>query len=858
MSTPLERLRLILKLTLLVMVSALSGCSGCKDSDDEKLTREELAKKRERERDALVKSDLISLPADKDRKLITVKPGHWHETVQSFKSNREDLQVSVASSVRYGTEPANLPATNFVNEYGRRTNFPKGQEKSVGMQIYIPPASRKRAEPMVDPGSALTSPYALRVGTELLAVPLMNPIPNSQSLVTANELKPNTYQLMAMSSKFLDYQFLSNLDFVRWAKSENDFEQDLVLSYDVALIGPNNNHYAIPSGFLTLTSVACIFWDDVSTDDLSLDQQRAILDWVHWGGQLIISGPNSWSRLQGSFLSDYLPSNSAATTELQQSDFEELATTWNAKMVGSKSPEIPLELGQRSSGLRFELSEKGSWIRGTGELVAESRVGRGRIVVTGFSLREPAIVRWSNYSNFISTGLLRRLPREIKTVQADLAQRRQVWMPPFTGMEFNAQLHSNLRILSRDLLNTNKPREEERETQTSSPDEMKNKALAAKDQSPEQANYEPARWSGCGEWNDVSGVATEAIMSLRAAAGIELPQRSTILKLLGGYLVCLVPLNWLFFKLIGRLEYAWIAAPIMALAGVFIVGKVARLDIGFARRTTEIGVLEMHGGYGRAHLTQYIALYTSLSTNYSIEFPETDSVALPMGDIQREMRRAQMSIREMKTTYGRSEGVLLEPLTVYSNSTEMLHSEQMLNLNSPVQLVTADSGVQFVQNSSSFAINAAVLVRRPENGGPDQFAWIDHLDKGERKAIQWDDSSALVLDNWAAQIHTQKTQPSPEVLSQLESIWIGGLLHQIGLHTPLSAGQTRLVGYTNESLGALKVTPSQDQYDNTCVVVAHLAPASLGRITPDRTISGREMTTLLPTENQPPTTENPE
>ena len=57
------------------------------------------------------------------------------------------------------------------------------------------------------------------------------------------------------------------------------------------------------------------------------------------------------------------------------------------------------------------------------------------------------------------------------------------------------------------------------------------------------------------------------------------------------YLVALVPLNWLVFNAIGRVEWAWIAAPVIAVVGTWLIVDRARLDIGFVRSQTEIGVL---------------------------------------------------------------------------------------------------------------------------------------------------------------------------------------------------------------------------------------------------------------------------
>ena len=55
--------------------------------------------------------------------------------------------------------------------------------------------------------------------------------------------------------------------------------------------------------------------------------------------------------------------------------------------------------------------------------------------------------------------------------------------------------------------------------------------------------------------------------ALTEAAGIEIPRADFVIKVLAVYLLVLVPLNWLVFWLMGRVEWAWIAAPIIALVG---------------------------------------------------------------------------------------------------------------------------------------------------------------------------------------------------------------------------------------------------------------------------------------------------
>ena len=61
----------------------------------------------------------------------------------------------------------------------------------------------------------------------------------------------------------------------------------------------------LPSHPLAWTTIAYVFWDDLDPAVLTNQQQQALLDWLHWGGQLVISGParstssraRSWRRI---------------------------------------------------------------------------------------------------------------------------------------------------------------------------------------------------------------------------------------------------------------------------------------------------------------------------------------------------------------------------------------------------------------------------------------------------------------------------------------------------------------------------------------------------------------------------------
>src|SRR5207237_7482440 len=166
---------------------------------------------------------------------------------------------------------------------------------------------------------------------------------------------------------------------------------------------------------------------------------------------------------------------------------------------------------------------------------------------------------------------------------------------------------------------------------------------------------------------------------LTEAAGIEIPSADFVIKVLAVYLLVLVPLNWLIFWLMGKVEWAWIAAPLIALFGAGTVIRLAQLDIGFARSRTEVAILEVQRGYERAHLTRYTALYSSLSSSYTLAFDESNALATPFRSGVE--NPSLLSIAQYNdVAFRRDKDTSLAGVQVSSNSTGMVHSEQMLPL----------------------------------------------------------------------------------------------------------------------------------------------------------------------------------
>ncbi len=236
---------------------------------------------------------------------------------------------------------------------------------------------------------------------------------------------------------------------------------------------------------------------------------------------------------------------------------------------------------------------------------------------------------------------------------------------------------------------------------------------------------------GVAAWNDFGPLPEAVRRSLREGAGITIPRPGFVLGLLAAYLVVLVPVNWSVFKLLGRVEWAWGMTPVISCTFAALVIWMAQLDIGFARSSTELSIVEVEGNYPRAHLARYTALYASLSTGYDLHYESPSSVALPFPSTADFAMLGGQSRREV--VFRRDEGVTLSGLEVSSNSTSLVHGEAMWDLGGGFSWNHGDGIPGELVNNTSLKLDGVGLIRRVvREGGKDHIetAWIGKLAAG--------------------------------------------------------------------------------------------------------------------------------
>ena len=784
-------------LVLAVGIISMPGCSGCNQDPDERLA-DKIKKEKERQKKKKPKPNFVSpgtaiLPGKypdldsktpEDLKELTpeeraayfrsrfnrvnrTKRGHWLETSTPMIAHNFNQEGQINSVPMLGTGADKVPGTDFEIATTRSFSLVKGQWKYLPSTIFLPQRSQ-----------AISANMNVTLSTGNDALPLYTvPLSSSQTMPGFQ------YHMVVLSSRPQQVRYLQFTDSVRIRQSDLSMV-DTPPFYQVVTNQPGRP-VPLPRNVLHWTTTAYLIWDDLEPDDLDPDQQQALVDWLHFGGQLILSGPDCLSKLEASFLADYLPAQSEGKTEIDIEAFEPLNENWSVPNRNNAAEKRSLVVTESKPviGIEFKPHVAASYITGTGSLAIERMIGRGRVVATAFSLTSPTVKSWGSFQSFFNNALLRKPHRKFgersDVVLFDWANDPSTMYDPLLG--------STVRFISRDLVSGGTPYNPNSETALRQQDEqqpyfgedgMETQPLKLSKTATLKRNTKDTRHyggfksdphSGVGGWSDSGAIAASARKGLKSAAGINPPSADLILKMLGVYLLVLVPVNWLIFRALGKVEWAWAMVPLIAIVGAISVVKVASLDIGFARSNTQVSLLEIHDGYHRGHLSQYSALYTSLSTNYAIELDNATGIALPLSLD----RPSRPKVTPQRLWMQQSLTNRTENLQIQSNSTGLLHAEWMQEVGGDFRINFDQSEPDFdnlkLQNTTTVDLGLAGVIARDEQGKY-YSGWIGDLKSEDAIDVSMNRTEKFDLPQlWAGEAGLISTLPaSQQLLSRFE------------------------------------------------------------------------------------------
>lgn len=717
------------------------------------------------------------------------KPGHWTDVLLEARANQSDFRGDLhLTVVDPNGEPQGLAGTQFDLTSSRPLALPKGPSKQIQMPLFFPLAATRgwidcRGEPR-------------QMGFEFQRRELLVPMPAYQYYCVVLARQPDRYVYWAHLRSF--------------DPSQDSLASGSILPVFRVVRFRSDTRPPLPSQSLFWTSIAAIVWDDVPPESLSPEQQQALLDWLHWGGRLIVSGPNSLDLLRHSFLAPYLPALAAGQRNLHEAELAPLANLAGAtpRFGRPQPPRSP----RPWPGVKLALEPEGQYIDGSGQLMAERRVGQGRILATAFHLDDRQWVHWVEQgADQVISGTI--LPFPWSPPADEVVQRRAPVRRDNTGPPPGAVppgMVSQVRYFSRDSGSA---------AGVYLPPQELTPGYATSLETPADDDERPG--TGVAAWNDSSEVARDARRTLANAARVKVPDRRFVVSVVALYLLVLVPVNWLFFRLLGHVEWAWAAAPLIALVCAAVVIHLAQLDIGFVRLQTEVAVLEAHGGYPRAHLTRYMALYSSLTTQYDFHFPGDPGALLqpfPKIDQVQNYSHGQGETR-WHLHHRRDEDTTVSGFLVASSSTGMVHSEQMIELGGEIALAWELGGRYRLVNHTRYTIDQANIARRISPAAFES-AWIESLPPGGSALLEF--SPCRLADNrdWAG---LPQREQSPLTAQQQEQ---GAMnLHQLVAlaETPaqLQPDEIRLVGLVREPVAGMEIHPAAAQTRAATLLLVH-------------------------------------
>ncbi|MFO0889316.1 MAG: hypothetical protein U0790_09275 [Isosphaeraceae bacterium] len=725
-----SRLALVVLVGVAVMASSRPAHAQLNSSEEERLQ-------------ILSDPDALKKTAEKDKSrapfeffrsqvtpfdvLPMVKPHQWSTVILEVRSNLGDYEGVLQSL------PVKLEGMPQEMIYAREARLVKEQRSRLAVQMLIPRVPREKELPV-----ELLQPGAIRFD-EVWQVPIRLLPPHQMLVVVLSK---------ESSSQYVGWSRLPAL-VPGGTDREDPMSLDLQRYYRLVLPEEPDKPFLSPHP-LTWAPISHILWDGLPPDTLLVAHQQAMLDWLHWGGQIVImggAGP-TFSIFRDSFLGPYLPGEPTGESKsVGDAELRPLAETYppparlhsvgeqeqpvapprfDVEALGGRPyrPPVPIRtLPSRPLIVAGVKPLPGSSTIPLGEgsphlLAVERRVGRGRVTMLTINPNDPSLTAWPGLDTLIRRVVLRR-PEEAppRAMELDPSGNPQ---PPGPALE--APDLTWYRITSRDakgLTVASRPRPQpERGPPTPAGGRYQPKTAPSATPAAgggtftSEAEDAVSRRVGVAEWRDTSALPRLSRELLEKASGITVPGKPFVLKVILAYMIAVVPLNWLLCRgLFRRREWAWLIVPLLALGFAVGVERVAAYDMGYDSACDEIDLLEVQAGYPRAHLTRFASLYTTGRARYSISFPDDPTaLALPFDN------ERSIGGEEVTTAVWQSYPVAaLRSMAVQPRSLSMFRAEQIVGLSGTIRLEDGE-GRRTIRNDSDLELRDAVLVDYPAPG----------------------------------------------------------------------------------------------------------------------------------------------
>ncbi|MDX2035781.1 MAG: hypothetical protein SFX72_03960 [Isosphaeraceae bacterium] len=277
------RFGLLLLCSLLAPTSALRAQENLNDQLRKVLTDPDARKALEKAQN-LAPIELFRTQILPNDVLTYVKPNQWAIAAFEIRSNLVDYVGSL--------ETAPLPMEGMPQEVvlHREARLTKGRRTRLTLPVILPRIPK-------EVGIILRRPESLRED-EVFNMPLRLLEPHQMLIPVltrgANDGYNRLNAMKVMAPLSAAHRDPVMVDRQRYHRFVLPADPELPL---------------LPNHPLAWTAISHVIWDGMEPEKLSIGQQESLIDWIHWGGQLVLvggAGP-SFNPLLESFLAPYLP-----------------------------------------------------------------------------------------------------------------------------------------------------------------------------------------------------------------------------------------------------------------------------------------------------------------------------------------------------------------------------------------------------------------------------------------------------------------------------------------------------------------------------------------------------------------------
>lgn len=198
---------------------------------------------------------------------------------------------------------------------------------------------------------------------------------------------------------------------------------------------------------------------------------------------------------------------------------------------------------------------------------------------------------------------------------------------------------------------------------------------------------------------------------LRFTLQAELPSTQFIALYLGLYIILVAPVNYLVFRWVGRLEWAWLTVPVWAIifaVGVYYIGALRQQS---QVSVSQVSVIEAGSSANYAKATTYSTIYSPVRQWYTLSLTNPPAYPLLPMLFDDQTATEQLSAEQLNMEMTQA-GAQINDFLIYHWSQRLLKAQHRFDLGEGIdfQLQATDHQLRgYLANQSPYPIESPVI-----------------------------------------------------------------------------------------------------------------------------------------------------